>query len=196
MAEKLEACAVCQQPVASTAGKCPHCGAIFPAPSFRRNFKRFFIGGIVLFVLGIFVVAVLVNSNSSSSSDSPEEQSASDDAPSIPYKLASIEAGRHIDQDDPAVPQFAAVLAGLEKEYEMPEQQIADQSVKAQQLLQAAGVRENLFDIMAGMNEIFSDPQPGSQFTSALAMYVEMRKEGQSHDDALQAIREVAHLNG
>ena len=77
---------------------------------------------------------------------------------SLEYQLATINAAGYVSRDDITVARFRSLLDQLSTTYIENKQQIADMSVKAQQLLKKEGVKESLLNIM-GRDEPTFQPQ-------------------------------------
>lgn len=114
---------------------------------------------------------------------------------SIAHELATIDAGGYVSEDDIRVVRFRSLLRQLTETYDLTAQQIADQTVKAQEMLRKEGVQDSLVDLMTGMNQLFSTRQEGKQYAEALASYVVLREKGTSPDDAFHTIQALARLN-
>ena len=76
----------------------------------------------------------------------------------IEYKLAVINAGHYVEEHDATVAQFRNLLDSLSAKFTENQQQIADMSVTAQNILRDAGIEETLMNIMKGMDKLFSSP--------------------------------------
>jgi len=116
---------------------------------------------------------------------------------SIEYELATIDAGGYVSHDDITVARFKSLLDQLSQTYSVTPQQIADQTVKAKQMLKDRGVQESLMNIMTGMNQIFATANHDQNYATALAMYIELRDKGESNSEAFKDLQDlVAHLGG
>jgi hypothetical protein len=146
-------------------------------------------------VLGLSAVAVFV-AIGIVASESPEKQSPSASvtpAPAVPesappeptasqgegpaYDLAVIQAGHRVDATDPSVAHFQEVLDVLSRSYGETPQQIADKTVKAQQMLAAKGLDDSLDDIIHSMITI-STAKARVSYADALATYILLRETG------------------
>jgi hypothetical protein len=116
---------------------------------------------------------------------------------SIEYELSTIDAGGYVPRDDITVARFKSLLHQLSQTYSVTPQQIADQTVKAKEMLKDHGVQESLLNIMTGMNQIFTTANHNQDYAGALAMYIELRDKGESNSEAFKDLQDlVAHLGG
>ncbi len=72
---------------------------------------------------------------------------------SLEYKLAVVNEGGFVAEDDPLVGRFKSVLDNLQPKCTESRQKIADMGVKAQQLLQNKGVDLSLLRVMQAAND-------------------------------------------
>ena len=128
---------------------------------------------------GIFIVVLLAALNTAHASESLE------------YQLATINAGGYVSRDHITVARFRSLLGQLSSTYVENKQQIADMSVKAQQLLRKDGVEESLLNIMEGMNQIFASRIENQKYAEYAAAYVSLRSKGQSHPEAIRGVQAI-----
>ena len=93
------------------------------------------------------------------------------------YDLAVIQAGHAVDPTDPRVAHFQEVLNMLSRNYGETPQQIADKTVKAQQMLAAKGLDDSIDDIIHAMITAFTAKARVS-YADALAGYILLRETG------------------
>lgn len=115
---------------------------------------------------------------------------------SLEYQLATINAGGYISKDHITVARFRSLLGQLSLTYIESKQQIADMSVKAQQILKNNGIEENLLDIMEGLNQLFSRKIENQKYAEYVAAYVTLRSKGQSHTEAIRGLQAILHNMG
>jgi hypothetical protein len=108
---------------------------------------------------------------------------------SLEYQLATINAGGYVSRNHITVARFRSLLSQLSSTYIEKEQQIADMSVKAQQLLRKDGVAESLLNIMEGMNQIFTRKIENQKYAEYIAAYITLRSKGQSHTEAVRGLQ-------
>jgi hypothetical protein len=107
---------------------------------------------------------------------------------SLEYKLASIEKG-YVSRDDIIIARFRSLLQQLDSTYIESKQQIADKTLKTQELLKDRGIKENLLNIMEGMNRLFSTSAGSRSYAEDLGRYIFLRNKGQSHNEAIEGLR-------
>ena len=113
---------------------------------------------------------------------------------SVAHQLATIEAGGHVAKNDITVARFRSLLDRLSSMYVEDRQEIADDSVTAQQLLRDDGMSESLVKIMEGLNQLFTTQVKNQKYREYAAAYVTLRGEGKSHSDAIRGLQ--AFLRG
>jgi len=114
----------------------------------------------------------------------------------IEYKLACIDAGRRVDQDDIKVARFRSILRQLSETFVEDRQQIADMSVKGQQMLKQEGISETLLNIMEGMNQLFSTTVANQKYAEYITAYLTLREKGQPHEQAIKGIQGILRSMG
>jgi hypothetical protein len=132
-----------------------------------------------------------------------EEHTAATPAPSIArtdsepleQQLATVDDG-YVAVDDIRVARFRSLLDQLSETSSSSEQQIADQTVKCQELLKDKGIKESLINIMEGMNKIFASSTQKKQYSEWLAAYVVLREKSTSHDDAIKSLEGIGQAFG
>ena len=115
---------------------------------------------------------------------------------SLEYKLATINAGSYVSTDHITVARFRSLLSQLSTTYVENKQQIADMTVKAQQLLLNNGVNESLLNMMEGMNHLFQMRVENQKFAEYIAAYVALRSEGQSHSETVLGLKAILRSLG
>ena len=113
---------------------------------------------------------------------------------SVAHQLATIEAGGHVAKNDITVARFRSLLDRLSSMYVEDQQEIADDSVTAQQLLRDDVISESLVKIMEGLNQLFTTQVKNQKYREYAAAYVTLRGEGKSHSDAIRGLQ--AFLRG
>ena len=110
---------------------------------------------------------------------------------SLEYQLATINAGGYVSRNHITVARFRSLLDQLSSTYIENKQQIADMSVKAQQLLKKDGVEESLLKIMEGMNRLFASRIKNQKYAEYAVAYVSLRIKGQSHSEAIRGLQAI-----
>jgi len=133
-----------------------------------------YLAGIVslIFILGFFVTTTY----------------ASD---SLEFQLATINQKGYVSKDHISVARFRRLLEQLSSTYVEDRQQIADMSVKAQQILRDNGIEESLLTIMEGLNQILSMKLENQKYAEYVAFYVTLRDKGQSHSEAISGLKAI-----
>jgi uncharacterized protein YgiM (DUF1202 family) len=132
--------------------------------------------------------------NKSNKTTSPKQSSLTNS--SLAYKLASVEKNDYVKKDDILTNRFQYLLNSLDRKYTDSKQQIADRTVRAQELLKEYGINESLRNIMEGMNTL-NDPKDKSKFYAEYTtVYVIIRKENLSHNKTIDSIQQSIDLIG
>jgi hypothetical protein len=128
-------------------------------------------------VNGTWRIALCRARNANVSESAPPEPTPSLDQDPA-YDLAVIQAGHRVDPADPSVAHFQEVLNQLSRSYGETPQQIADKTVKAQQMLAAKGLDDSFDDIIHAMITI-STAKARISYADALASYIVLREGGE-----------------
>jgi len=111
---------------------------------------------------------------------------------SIEYQLAVIDAKGYVSKDHISVARFRSLLRQLSNTYVENRQQIADMTVKAQEILKKdEGIKESLLNIMEGMNQIFYKKIENQNYAEYIASYMALRTKGQSHLEAINGLKAI-----
>ena len=130
----------------------------------------------------LYLVLILVGGLGVDCSDAQSDgggRASASDAPTSERKLATIETGRDVAEDDPLVRSFAAALDELQRLCRADNRErIADQAVVAQRLLKNGGVTESLLSILTHVRK--SIPEESKQqlnlaCSDAFGAYVVLR---------------------
>ena len=151
--------------------------------------------GVLYGFLFILFVIIFISVFMGEDNDTEQVKQVFSDKP-IEYKLAIINAGGYIDEDDITVNRFRSLLEQLSHTYIENRQQVADMTVTAKELLRKEGIKENLLNIMEGMNQLFSQPIENQEYAKYAAMYVTLRRNGRSHSQAIGDIRAILEVLG
>jgi hypothetical protein len=108
---------------------------------------------------------------------------------STEYKLASLNAGRYIPENDISVARFRSLLKQLSSTYIEDETKIADITVSAQSLLKNNGINESLINLMEGMNQLFTTKNDNQKYAEYISAYCVFRNKGQSHYESIQTLQ-------
>lgn len=105
-------------------------------------------------------------------------------AQSIAYKLATLEKGGYVSEDDKLVKRFDNLLTQLDKKYKVNEQQIGDMTYKLKELLKEKGIEGNMIKIMEGANQVKI-----KTYAEYLGYYLTLREKGYNHDDTIESLK-------
>lgn len=109
----------------------------------------------------------------------------------LAYKLAVIDKG-WVSDNDIIITRFKSLLKQLSNTYVETQQQIADMTVKAQQVLrEESGIKESLMNIMEGMNKIFPEKIANQKYAEYVSAYMVLRTKGQSHNEAIEGLQAI-----
>ena len=112
-------------------------------------------------------------------------------AESLEYKLATIEKG-FVSRDDIIITRFKSLLEQLDEKYFENKQDIADLTVRAQEILRdKSGINESLLNIMEGMNRLFYVNTANLKYLEYATAYITLRDKGDSHDDAMKGLQAI-----
>jgi hypothetical protein len=145
----------------------------------------------------VAIVALLIfNTTACDPSGSPVGTSSADSKP-LEVELATIEYG-YVGDDDIRVARFRTLLDQLSATYSSSKQQIADQTVKGQQMLREKGTSESLTNIMQSLNGLPTTATGVGKgdYSQWLAMYIVFREEGMSDDQAAKSLDGMAQAFG
>jgi len=107
----------------------------------------------------------------------------------LEYKLAVINAGGYVSENHVTVARFRSLLNQLSNTYVENRQQIADSSVKAQEMLKDKGIEESLLNIMEGMNQLFLRKIENQKYSEYVVAYIVLRNKGESHREAIEGLK-------
>jgi hypothetical protein len=106
----------------------------------------------------------------------PDARSASE--ASLEYKLAVLQKGGYVSDDDPMMRRFAGVLDRLEAKCPESRQQLADMGVRGRELLSNSGLNEPLLTVFENWQAAIPDTNEDGGVgpcADVLAIYVTLR---------------------
>ena len=106
-----------------------------------------------------------------------------DHSPSM--KLAMLDLGKSAVEDSSIVSEYNALLSNAEAVFAENASDIAAMTIEAQRNLDDGGIYVSAKDILRGLSLMPSDEYMKPKFTRSIAAYVEKRKSGKSHNDAI-----------
>jgi hypothetical protein len=115
---------------------------------------------------------------------------------SLEYRLACINAGHTVAQNDITVARFRSLLRQLSQTFVEDQQQIADMSAYCQHELRKNGISESLLNIMEGMNQLFTVKVSNQKYVEYIAAYSLLRNKGQSHAEAIEGLQGILGIMG
>ena len=131
-----------------------------PTPQGYFHPGRLAVVIVVAVILGIAVIASLTDGGGDGGGGEPG--TAPGDGQSIEYKLAVVNAGRDISEDDITVARFRTLLDRLEVKCLNGRQHLADMAVAARDLLREQGIDRKPLAIMEFVDQETSMPSVGS----------------------------------
>jgi hypothetical protein len=122
-----------------------------------------------------------------------EEASSASSNKSIEHKLAEVNKGGYVSEEDISVNRFRFLLTQLSDRLPESREKIADISVYGQNDLRKIGVAESLLNIMEGMYQatIFVKPKTQGEYAEWIAAYLTVREQGLSHDEAVDGLAKM-----
>ena len=118
--------------------------------------------------------------------------------PSLAYKLATLDSpDGYVSNDDVTVARFRSLLRQLSTTFVENEQQIADMTLTARQMmLRDDGIKESMLNMMEGMNQVFTKRIENQQYAEYITAYITLRQKGQSHTDAISGLQGILRAVG
>ena len=105
-------------------------------------------------------------------------------AQSIAYKLAVLEKGGYVSENDASVKRFENLLSQLDSKYQLGKQKIADMTYKIKEVSNDRGLKVSLIKVMEGASQIDS-----KNYAEYLGMYLTLLEKGYKHDEILDSIK-------
>lgn len=124
--------------------------------------------------------------------DEPRPEHDSSTNTTLAQRLAILDAGHFVADDDVASARFRSLLGQLDEQYLETDMQIANMTLTTLKLLREKGIEESSLEIMEGINKLyFNLSHTNEQYANIVAMYSMLRDKGMSHDDSLQGMQEL-----
>ena len=144
----------------------------------------------LIWFLGIMVVFLIFSILAKNEKNNPSI--AKKENATLEYKLAAINKGRYIPDDDISIVRFRTLLDTMTKTFpEENRQEIADGIVKAQELLKKEGISESLLNIAEGINKVFIWNKANVKFNEVTAAYIILCSRGQTHTEAISGLQSL-----
>jgi hypothetical protein len=96
---------------------------------------------------------------------------------SLEYKLAVINAGGIVSQDDPSIGQFRSLLGSIASKCPSSPEDIADVAVAAQKIMKEKGLADSLLEVMEALDRSIP-PGNGIDIKEVASAYVVLRTGG------------------
>ncbi|MCK4268802.1 MAG: hypothetical protein KAX16_08215 [Actinomycetia bacterium] len=133
--------------------------------------------------IAIFLVGCAEESGEADKPDTKSESAAPqqqekevDPGPDIEstfeYKLATINAGYKVDEDDPTITEFSAILDDMALKTENTREELSDSTVKAQQILRKKSVEIGLLTLARELNTSMPDGATDLDIAEIAAAYI------------------------
>lgn len=111
---------------------------------------------------------------------------------SLEYRLAVINTGGNINENDATIARFRSLLNQLSQSYIEDTQQIANMSVIIRDRLSENGIDESLLNIMEGLNQLLWPQESKKKRYSEYAFaYAGLRNKGLPHQDAIEILQGI-----
>ena len=125
--------------------------------------------------------------------EEPRQQPREASTQTLEYKLATIDAGGFVREDDPSVARIRTLLGNLERKFSESQQQIGDMTVRAVEMLRdEKGVVQSIVDILEGMNRITTSSSGELKYAEMVSAYIVLRgDESQTHEESIAGLRGV-----
>jgi hypothetical protein len=110
-------------------------------------------------------------------------------------KLADLNAGHTVDDNDITVARFRSLLDQLSQRFPEARDKIGDMTFKTQELLKKDGISESLLRIMEGLNQASKSSQSkGRKYAEYATAYTMLRNQGLSHEETIDGLEKAMML--
>ena len=104
-------------------------------------------------------------------------------AQSLANKLATLEKGTYVAEDDKLVKRFDNLLDQVDKEYDVNKQQISNMTYKLKELLNEKGVVVSMVKVMEGAVQT-----KVKEYATYLGYYLTLKEKGYDHNTIIESI--------
>jgi len=158
--------------------------------------KRFYF----LILIGILIASCQSNTGSKSDQESSKSEQSKDIAAeseeplsdqkvaktekSIAYKLAVLEKGGYVSEDDQIVKRFDNLLQQLDNKYDVNKQQIGDMTYKLKEVAGNRGINVSMIKAMEGATQVGN-----LTYAEYLGSYLTLIEKGYTHDNTIESLK-------
>ncbi|HEY5590949.1 MAG TPA: hypothetical protein VIK55_08010 [Paludibacter sp.] len=100
------------------------------------------------------------------------------------YKLAVLEKGGYVSEDDLLVKRFNYLLIQVNNQYEESQQQICDMTYKMKEMALGSGIKLSMEKAMEGAMQV-----RGKSYTNYCARYITLMQKGYKHDEIISTLK-------
>jgi hypothetical protein len=150
-----------------------------------------------LIIIGVVIVTIFICSKLANSGNGTSSTSSYSNKDTWEYKLAMLNAGTPVKNDDITVRRFRNILDNMTALFpEENDQGISDGIVTVRNLLEKGGISESLLNIAESLNKIFIENKAGVKFNELSAAYVTLRLKGNSSSETVQGLQSMFNTLG
>ena len=149
--------------------------------------KRFYF----IILIGILIAGCQSNNESKSdqeitteSNESISDKKVAETKKSIAYKLAVLEKGGYVSENDNLVKRFDNLIQQLDNKYNVNKQQIGDMTYKLKEVAGNRGITVSMIKAMEGATQVGN-----LTYAEYLGNYLTLREKGYLHDNTIESIK-------
>ena len=105
-------------------------------------------------------------------------------AQTMAYKLAALEKGGYVSENDVLVKRFNYLLGQVVSQYEENQQQICDMTYKIKEMAAESGLKLSMEKAMEGAIQV-----RGKSYTTYCARYITLFQKGYKHDEIISSLK-------
>ena len=118
------------------------------------------------------------------SNESVSDQKVVKTEKSIAYKLAVLEKGGYVSEDDQMVKRFDNLIQQLDNKYDVNKQQIGDMTYKLKEVAGNRGINVSMIKVMEGATQVGN-----LTYAEYLGSYLTLREKGYTHDNTIKSLK-------